>query len=62
MEGLQIYIDKDKRPSNDGGTDSSHFGDAISETDAREFIWEKISRKIIRQTLKTFYSQDGTTQ
>jgi hypothetical protein len=51
MEGIQIYLDINRRPS---GEDSA--GDGISEENAREIVWTKMSRNIVKRVIKGFGS------
>jgi outer membrane lipopolysaccharide assembly protein LptE/RlpB len=48
MEGIQIYRDINKRPSNED--------DGISEEEAREIVWTKMARNIVRRIIKGFGS------
>ncbi|MDR2399077.1 MAG: LPS assembly lipoprotein LptE [Endomicrobium sp.] len=51
MEGIQIYRDINKRPS-----DEDAFGEGMSEDEAREIVWGKMSRNIIKRVIKGFGS------
>jgi hypothetical protein len=51
IEGIQIYRDINRRPS---GEDSA--GDGISEEEAREIVWTKMSRNIVKRVIKGFGS------
>ncbi|MDR2437454.1 MAG: LPS assembly lipoprotein LptE [Endomicrobium sp.] len=48
MEGIQIYRDINRRPSNED--------DGISEEEAREIVWSKMARNILRRIIKGFGS------
>ncbi|MDR3275047.1 MAG: LPS assembly lipoprotein LptE [Endomicrobium sp.] len=48
MEGVHIY--RDKRQSND------EIDDAMNEDEAREIVWEKLSRNIVKRIIKGFGS------
>ncbi|MDR1418137.1 MAG: LPS assembly lipoprotein LptE [Endomicrobium sp.] len=50
LEGIQIYRDTTRRQSDDS------FGDGMTEEDARQLIWNKISRNIVRRVIKGFGS------
>ncbi|MDR3256721.1 MAG: LPS assembly lipoprotein LptE [Endomicrobium sp.] len=50
MEGIQIYRDITRTQSN------PDMGDGISEEEAREMVWEKLSRNIVKRTIKGFGS------
>jgi hypothetical protein len=54
MEGIQIYRDINKRPS---GED-----DGISEEEAREIVWTKMSRNILRRIIKGFGSATSISE
>jgi hypothetical protein len=51
MEGIQIYADSVK-----GG-----FG-GMTEEEAREYIWDKLSRDIVKRTVKGFGSAAGISE
>jgi hypothetical protein len=51
MEGIQIYLDINRRPSN-----GDSMGDGMSEEEAREIVWAKMSRNIVRRIIKGFGS------
>jgi hypothetical protein len=51
MEGIQIYRDINRRPS---GEDS--ISDGMSEEEARQIVWIKMSRNIARRVSKGFVS------
>lgn len=51
MEGIQIYADSVK-----GG-----FG-GMTEEEAREYIWEKLSRDIVKRTIKGFGNVSGISE
>jgi outer membrane lipopolysaccharide assembly protein LptE/RlpB len=51
MEGIQIYYNINRRSS---GEDS--VGEGISEEEARQIIWTKMSRNIVRLIIKGFES------
>jgi outer membrane lipopolysaccharide assembly protein LptE/RlpB len=48
MEGIQIYRDINRRPSNED--------DGISEEEAREIVWNKMAKNILRRIIKGFGS------
>ncbi|MDR1243809.1 MAG: LPS assembly lipoprotein LptE [Endomicrobium sp.] len=48
LEGIQIYRDTTRRQSGDS------FGDGMTEEEARQIIWTKVSRNIIRRVVKGF--------
>ncbi|MDR0723987.1 MAG: LPS assembly lipoprotein LptE [Endomicrobium sp.] len=50
LEGIQIYRDTTRRQSGDS------FNDGMTEEDARQLIWTKISRNIVRRVIKGFGS------
>jgi hypothetical protein len=50
LEGIQIYRDTTRRQSD------AFFGDGMTEEDARQLIWSKISRNIVRRVIKGFGS------
>ena len=50
MEGIQIYADVSADP----------FG--ISEEQARERVWEQLSRRIVRRTIRGFGSETSVSQ
>jgi hypothetical protein len=47
LEGIQIYKDITRRQSSDDG---------MTEPDARELVWAKVSRNIVRRVIKGFGS------
>jgi hypothetical protein len=49
FEGIQIYVDSARRQIARNIT-----GDAITEQEAQALIWDKLSRKIVRRTIKGF--------
>jgi hypothetical protein len=49
MEGIQIYCDINRRPN---GEDS--IGEGMSEEEARQIVWTKMSRNIVRRVIKGF--------
>jgi hypothetical protein len=49
MEGIQIYRDINRRPSGENSID-----DGMSEEEAREIVWIKMSRNIVRRVIKGF--------
>jgi TolB-like protein len=50
LEGIQIYRDTTRRQSGDS------FGDGMTEEEARQIIWTKVSRNIVRRVVKGFGS------
>jgi hypothetical protein len=50
LEGIQIYRDTTRRQSGDS------FGDGMTEEDARQLVWAKMSRNIVRRVIKGFGS------
>lgn len=52
MEGIQIYLDATK----------GAMGEGMTEEEAREIIWEKLSRNIIKRTIKGFGSVSTTSE
>jgi TolB-like protein len=48
LEGIQIYRDTTRRQPDDS------FGDGMTEEEARQIIWTKVSRNIIRRVVKGF--------
>jgi outer membrane lipopolysaccharide assembly protein LptE/RlpB len=50
LEGIQIYRDTTRRQSGDS------FGDGMTEEEARQIIWTKMSRNIVRRVVKGFGS------
>jgi len=57
MEGIQIYRDINRRPS---GEDSIY--DGMSEEEAREIVWIKMSRNIVRRVIKGFGSATSISE
>ncbi|MDR0398527.1 MAG: LPS assembly lipoprotein LptE [Endomicrobium sp.] len=57
MEGIQIYRDINRRPS---GKDS--IDDGMSEEEAREIVWIKMSRNIVRRVIKGFGSATSISE
>ena len=53
MEGIQIYLDK----TNSGGA-----GGSMSEEEAREMVWEKLSRDIVKRTIRGFGSVTSVSE
>ena len=51
MEGIQIYSDSVK----------VGFG-GMTEEEAREYIWEKLSRDIVKRTVRGFGSASGISE
>lgn len=51
MEGIQIYADSVK----------GDFG-AMTEEEAREYIWDKLSRDIVKRTIKGFGNASGISE
>jgi len=56
MEGLQIYRDITKQNSDVA------LGDGMSEEEAREVIWEKLSRDIVTRTVQGFGSVTSVSE
>jgi len=56
MEGIQIYKDITNR-----NTDVS-MGDGMSEEEARTIIWEKLSRDIVKRTIRGFGSVTSVSE
>ncbi len=52
MEGIQIYLDATK----------GSMGEGMTEEEAREIIWEKLSRDIVKRTIKGFGSVTSTSE
>lgn len=50
LEGIQIYRDTTRRQS------GYSFGDGMTEEDARQLVWTKVSRNIVRRVIKGFGS------
>lgn len=48
LEGIQIYKDIIRTQTYDS------FGEGMNEEDARHLVWSKISRNIVRRTIKGF--------
>jgi hypothetical protein len=46
LEGIQIYLDATK----------GSIGEGMTEEEARDIIWEKLSRNIVKRTIKGFGS------
>ncbi|MCL2484924.1 MAG: LPS assembly lipoprotein LptE [Endomicrobia bacterium] len=57
MEGIQIYRDITNRST----TDFS-MGEGMTEEDARTFIWEKLSRDIVKRTIRGFGSVTSVSE
>jgi outer membrane lipopolysaccharide assembly protein LptE/RlpB len=54
MEGIQIYCDINRRARRANEEDS--IGEEISEEEARQIVWTKMSRNIVRRVIKGFGS------
>ncbi|MDR2426960.1 MAG: LPS assembly lipoprotein LptE [Endomicrobium sp.] len=52
LEGIQIYLDATK----------GSIGEGMTEEEAREIIWEKLSRDIVKRTIKGFGSVTSTSE
>lgn len=52
LEGIQIYLDATK----------GAMGEGMTEEEARELIWEKLSRDIVKRTIKGFGSVSSTSE
>lgn len=52
MEGIQIYLDATK----------GSMGEGMTEEEAREIIWEKLSRDIVKRTIKGFGSVSSASE
>jgi hypothetical protein len=52
LEGIQIYLDNTK----------GSFGEGMTEEEAREIIWEKLSRDIVKRTIKGFGSVSSASE
>jgi hypothetical protein len=57
MEGIQIYRDINRRPSGEDSID-----DGMSEEEAREIVWIKMSRNIVRRVIKGFGSATSISE
>ncbi|MDR1434410.1 LPS assembly lipoprotein LptE [Candidatus Endomicrobiellum devescovinae] len=57
MEGIQIYRDINRRPSREDSID-----DGMSEEEAREIVWIKMSRNIVRRVIKGFGSATSISE
>jgi hypothetical protein len=57
MEGIQIYRDINRRPSGEDPID-----DGMSEEEAREIVWIKMSRNIVRRVIKGFGSATSISE
>lgn len=57
MEGIQIYRDINRRPSGEDSID-----DGMSEEEAREIVWIKMSRNIVRSVIKGFGSATSISE
>jgi hypothetical protein len=57
MEGIQIYRDINRRST---GEDSD--GDGMSEEDARQIVWTKMAKNIIRRVIKGFGSTTSISE
>lgn len=52
LEGIQIYLDATKGSP----------GEGMTEDEAREIIWEKLSRDIVKRTIKGFGSVSSVSE
>lgn len=52
LEGIQIYLDATK----------GSMGEGMTEEEAREIIWEKLSRDIVKRTVKGFGSVSSASE
>jgi hypothetical protein len=52
LEGIQIYLDSTK----------GAMGEGMSEEEARDIIWEKLSRNIVKRTIKGFGSVTSASE
>lgn len=57
MEGIQIYRDINRRPSGEAS-----IYDGMSEEEAREIVWIKMSRNIVRRVIKGFGSATSISE
>jgi len=53
MEGIQIYLDSTKAGAMSGG---------MTEEEARQIIWEKLARNIVKRTVKGFGSVSSVSE
>ncbi|MDR1942384.1 MAG: LPS assembly lipoprotein LptE [Endomicrobium sp.] len=52
LEGIQIYLDATK----------GAMGEGMTEDEAREIIWEKLARNIVKRTIKGFGSVSSVSE
>jgi hypothetical protein len=52
LEGIQIYLDATK----------GSIGEGMTEEEARDIIWEKLSRNIVKRTIKGFGSVTSASE
>ena len=52
LEGIQIYLDSTK----------GAIGEGMTEEEARDVIWEKLSRNIVKRTIKGFGSVTSVSE
>ncbi|MDR2191998.1 MAG: LPS assembly lipoprotein LptE [Endomicrobium sp.] len=52
LEGIQIYLDATK----------GSMGEGMTEEEARDIIWEKLSRNIVKRTIKGFGSVTSASE
>ena len=52
LEGIQIYLDATK----------GSMGEGMTEEEAREIIWEKLSRDMVKRTVKGFGSVSSASE
>ncbi|MCL1971577.1 MAG: LPS assembly lipoprotein LptE [Endomicrobia bacterium] len=52
LEGIQIYLDATR-----GG-----FGEGMTEEEARELIWERLARNIVKRTIRGFGSVTSVSE
>ncbi|MDR1195645.1 MAG: LPS assembly lipoprotein LptE [Endomicrobium sp.] len=65
LEGIQIYLDATKRRSSMSSSSmGGNFDDSegMTEEEARELIWEKLSRNIVKRTIKGFGSVSSASE
>jgi hypothetical protein len=60
MEGIQIYHDIHDINRRSSGEDS--MGDGMSEEEAREIVWIKMARDIVRRVIKGFGSATSVSE
>lgn len=62
LEGIQIYLDSTRRASAVGAGSTDSMSEGMTEEEAREIIWEKISRDIVKRTIKGFGSVSSASE